>query len=342
MRIHFVINPRAGKVCRRELAAAIREEFAGHDIRISPQPPVLPARQDICIQDLLWPAKELEEQTLVVAVGGDGTVNRVINAVRASGSPVGILPCGSSNDLAGALGIPTDFHQACQIIKAARLTDIDLVSVNDSLFATCGGIGFAAEVAARANLWRQGRSRAARLARALGRKAYHLALLRELCARWHPPRARIVSQEERQEASWFSVLISNQPKFGGFSASPSASNRDGLLDLCEMKSPRRRAGMLWISLRTFLGRADTCPEVHQHQSREVTIVSKKPVPFFGDGEILEYGRFFRIQIRPRALSVVVPDGQSTWERWQHIRGQAVDVVKFFLKKEQCLPMNMSA
>jgi diacylglycerol kinase (ATP) len=342
MRIHFVVNPSAGKLRRRQLEAAIRQEFAGHDIRISPLPPALPARQDVRIQDFLWPAKEMEEPTLVVAVGGDGTVNRVINTVAVSGTPVGILPCGSSNDLANSLGIPTDFHQACGVIKAARLTDIDLISVNGSLFATCGGIGFAAEVAARANLWRQGRSQAARLARAMGRSVYPLALLWELCARWHPPRARIVCPEGLREASWFCVLISNQPKFGGFSASPSASNRDGLLDLCEMKSPRRRTGMLRISLKTFLGRADTCPEVHQHQSREVTIVSRKPVPFFGDGETLEYGSFFRIQVRPRALSVVVSDGQSTWEQWQRARAQAGDVVKFYLKKERCLPMSMSA
>ena len=342
MRIHFVVNSNAGKIRRRELEAVIREEFADHDICISSRPPSLPARREVRIEDLLWPPREPEEPLLVVAVGGDGTVNRVINAVGASGAPVGILPCGSSNDLAGALGISRDFHQACQVIKAARLTDIDLASVNGCLFATCGGIGFAAEVAARANLWRQGQSRCARLARALGRKVYPLALLWELCSRWHPPRARIISREERQEASWFSVLISNQPRFGGFSASPSASNRDGLLDICQMKSPRRRAGMLRISLKTFLGRADTCREVHQYQSREVTIVSQNPMPFFGDGEVLDYGRFFRISVLPQALSVVVPDGPSTWDRWQHHRGQAIDLVKFYLRNERCVPMSMSA
>jgi diacylglycerol kinase (ATP) len=279
---------------------------------------------------------------MVVAVGGDGTVNRVINAVGTKNIPVGILPRGSSNDLADALGIPRDFRQACQVIKAARMADIDLISVNGTCFATCGGIGLAADVSARANQWRKGRSRISSLARALGRKVYPLAVLRELLGGWRPPEARIVSQEGCWQIAWFSVLISNQPNFGGFSASPAACNRDGFADICQMESPGRRGRMFWISLQTLRGRADNCREVSQRRAQEATIVARDPVPFFGDGEILEQGRFFRIQVQPRALWVVVPDGAKTWEWWKRIREQNMNLVRLSLRRERCQPMIMSA
>jgi len=137
-------------------------------------------------------------------------------------------------------------------------------------------------------------------------------------------------------------LVSNQARFGGFSASPKANNRDGLVDICRMRAPSRRLRMLWISLQTLLGRADNCGEVSQHQTRDVTIVTRDPVSFFGDGEILDRGRFFRIQNHPRALWVVVPHGTKTWPWLKHARDQSEQLVKYYLRRPSCRPMTISA
>jgi len=296
MRIHFVINPKAGRVRYGRLAAAIRREFDGYDTHITPRLAVPPAATD-----------------MVVAVGGDGTVNRVVNAVAPRGVPIGILPRGSSNDLAAALGIPGDFHSACEIVKAARITEIDLVSVNGKYFAICGGLGLAAAIAQRANRWKEGPDRMAGAVKVLGRKVYLLAAIFELCGRWRPVRARVLCEGRMREALWTSLLICNQPHSGGFCPSPLASNRDGLLDLCEIQAPPQRARILWISLQVLRGRADNCPEVSQHRTTAVTIVSPKPMPFLGDGEILDFSRQFRIKVHPRVLRVAVPDNKKAME-----------------------------
>lgn len=342
MRLHFVVNPKAGRIRCGDLVAAIREEFVGHDIRISSTPPIIPEKKLFRIEDLLWPSVQEDVEEMVVAVGGDGTVNSVINAVGVKNVPVGILPCGSSNDLAGALGIPTDFHKACQVIKAARLMDIDLISVNGRYFVTCGGLGLASQVADRANRWRTGQNRLSRLARFLGRRIYSLAVLRELFGKQHPLQARIITGDSDEEKLWLSLLVSNQPRFGGFSASPAACNRDGLADICEMKFPSRRGRLFKIAVLAYVNNADTCQEVSQHKAREFTMVTKEPVPFFGDGEILARGRFFRIQVRPRSLWVVVPNGARIWEWWRRTRDQTKNMVKCYLRRERCQPMNMSA
>ncbi len=358
MRIHFVLNPQAGRVRSRNLAAAIRREFTGHEIAVSSAPPNLPQPKTIRVEDLLWPASEPEALDLVVAVGGDGTVNRVINAVADRNIPVGIIPCGSSNDLAGQLGIPSDLRRACRVIRSARLTDIDLISVNGRYFATCGGFGLAGDVALRANVWRHEHGPAGdtarrtsawrrgsgwrfRLARRLGRRIYPLALLGELFGGWQPPIARVLCAEEDRAEAWFSLLVSNQPRFGGFSASPQANQRDGRMDICRMLAPAGRGRMLWIALMTYLGRADRCPEVSQRRVGEVTILAQEPVSFFGDGEILERGRFFRVRVHPRALWMVTPQGVRTWSWWRGCRDQQDQLIRYYLRRSSCRPMTTS-
>jgi YegS/Rv2252/BmrU family lipid kinase len=77
----------------------------------------------------------------IVAVGGDGTINEIINAVGDSGVALGIIPMGSSNELANMLGI-TDWPIACNILAARKVEDVDLGLINDKLFVTAASIGF--------------------------------------------------------------------------------------------------------------------------------------------------------------------------------------------------------
>ena len=342
MRIHFVVNPNAGRFCHQRQTADIRREFAGHDILISPRPPAMPQNKPFHLEDLFKSASEPKDPDIVVAVGGDGTVNRVVNAVAQRSIPVGIIPCGSSNDLARALGIPRNFRKACQIVKTAQLMDIDLVSVNGRYFGTCGGFGIAGRVAERANRWRQDRGRFFQMTRFLGRMVYPLALVREICGGWQPPQARIDTGESSLEDTWFSVLISNQPGCGGFTLSPGANNRDGLADICQMRAPASRLRWLWISLQTYLGRADTCPEVSRSHLRKVNIASQDPISFFGDGEILDWGYFFRVRVQPRALWVVSPNGHRTWRWWEQNREKKEKKVRDYFRRQSCRLTTISA
>ena len=77
----------------------------------------------------------------IVSVGGDGTINEIINAVGNANVALGIIPMGSSNELANMLGI-TDWTMACNILAARKVEEVDLGLINDKLFVTAASIGF--------------------------------------------------------------------------------------------------------------------------------------------------------------------------------------------------------
>jgi YegS/Rv2252/BmrU family lipid kinase len=287
----FVVNPHAGGVRYAAVAEAIRR-LAGSGATISPH----------------LPHPEGSASRLVVAVGGDGTVSRVINACDPRSLRLGLIPRGSANDLGRELAIPADLGQALRVIQGGRFADIDLIDVNGARFATCGGLGLATEVAARANAWKKRAGWHGRLARRLGSLIYAVAALVETRANGDRGiRATISAPGFCRRALLTTVLISNQPRFGGrFSASPLASNQDGEIHLCGLTAPLSRARVLRVCLEIYRGTAGRCPEIFQFRAPSASIETEEEVPFFGDGEVLARGRHFRIEVLPRALKVAVP------------------------------------
>jgi diacylglycerol kinase (ATP) len=280
----FVVNPHAGRVRASALRRAIRDRFADREAVISCETPDPAAPR------------------LVVAVGGDGTVNRVINRCDPSRLRLGIVPRGSANDLGAELRIPRDLGGAFDVIEAGRYAEIDLVSVNGSRFATCGGFGLAADVAMRANGWKAGPR--GRVARRLGPLVYLLAAMRELVGRPRPILATIRANGATRRVSLTTALVSNQARFGGFfSASPDASNRDGELHLCAVAAPLGRARLMWVAARLLAGRPVSSPKLLDLRARSLTVETDVEVSFFGDGEVLARGRRFQLDVLPRALRV---------------------------------------
>jgi diacylglycerol kinase family enzyme len=294
------------------LATAIAKEFSGWEIQISAD---LPAA-------FTSPIGQTRPRTfatqrsgqagpdLIVAVGGDGTANRVLNASVGHGVPLGILPCGTSNDLAHNLGIPRQFKHACTVIKQAHLAAIDLVAVNGFCFATCGGIGLPAAVAARANRWRRQKP-LSWLTRLLGRGVYLLATCRELHHGAGSVWATVATNGGPRAGKWTAVIISNQSRFGGFCVAPLASNQDGRLNLCEIQAPKRSSRLFAIVRKAWQGNPETCPEIALRSAGAVRLFTPEAVPFMGDGEILLTDTVFRIRVVPEALSVVVPQTATT-------------------------------
>jgi diacylglycerol kinase (ATP) len=288
----FVVNPHAGGVRYSALAEAIRGRLAGREATISADLPRFDERSP----------------RLVVAVGGDGTVSRVINACEPRSLRLGLIPRGSANDLGTELAIPADFERAFRVIQGGRYAEIDLLTVNGARFATCGGLGLATDVAARANEWKAGVGWPGRLARSLGPLVYPLAAIAETgTGAPRSIRATLRSEGLTRQVELSTALISNQPRFGGgFSASPLASNQDGHLHFCGLLAPRSRARLLRLSWALYRGSAEDCPEIFQVRASSLSIETEEDVAFFGDGEVLARGRLFRIEVLPRALKVAVP------------------------------------
>ena len=292
MLARFVVNPRAARVPHASLEEVLREEFPDWDLRLG---------ADLATGD------PDARPDLVVAVGGDGTVHRLLDQLRGRAVPLGILPCGRANDFARALGLPRDLRRACAVLRDGAVADIDLVSVNGRPLATCGGLGLVASVSARANGWRSRAGLGARVARRLGSAVYAAAMGLEIAGGWTPVTARITSPEGSHEARLAAFLVSNQPRFGGrLCVSPRASNRDGHLHLCEIRSPRRRWRMLGIGVCAWTRGLGDAPEITRTLVREAEISTERDQFFYGDGEPVAWGRRFCLRAEPAALRVIVP------------------------------------
>jgi diacylglycerol kinase (ATP) len=308
MRYRFVINTAAGRVRLESVRKLIGAEFAGlsHEIAVDPPAARLAA---FCAGSEGGDRKDGREEHdgwTIVVVGGDGTVNRVINTPQASGAVIGIIPLGTANDFAAGLQIPDDPIAACRVIRAGRVRRVDLVEVNTKRFATCGGIGLAAEAAARANRWRRS---ARRTAGWLGWVLYPAAAFCEIAMPRRPGMLEIRCEGERLAADTMTLVVSNQARFGGrFATSPAASNSDGFFDLCDIRAPRSSARMFWVILGALTGRLGRMRDVVSMRGVAATLTLPDDVRFFGDGEILDIARSFEIRLLPSALRVLAPAG----------------------------------
>jgi len=301
MRILFVVNPRAARVSFNETCRLLRTEFRGHDV-------VLGSTVEQDLPGAGTDGGALSRSglpiDLVVAVGGDGTVNRVINALGGRNVPVGILPAGRANDFARNLGIPLHHRTACQLLHRPAIAHVDLVSVNGRLIGTSGGVGLVGAVSARAVLWRRGRGVRAWTASRLGAACYPAATLVELLAGTGVHRGRLSLDGRPNDVA--AVVVSNQPRFGRwFTTVPvERAPRDGLR-LCIVDAPRTRRRLLGICVRAATTGLSREPGVSVHMTRRCTLRFDEDVDFFGDGEFLMRGRRFDMRVLPGVLPLVV-------------------------------------
>jgi YegS/Rv2252/BmrU family lipid kinase len=242
---------------------------------------------------------------VLVAAGGDGTLNEVLNGIAdvpdgLQRARIGVLPLGTVNVFARELGIPRRFDQAWQTILQARETLVDLpcidCGVNGSLrrryFAQLAGAGLDARAIERVN-WS--------LKKKIGPLAYVVAGLRAL---GEPSPPITVSDGSRQHMGEL-VLIGNGQLYGGeFRIFPNAHVRNGLLDVCVF--PR----VNWFTLALcgpalLLGKRLPSRVAMHFQATALTLTSPSRVPLETDGELAgELPATFSVQ--RSALRVIVP------------------------------------
>ena len=221
----------------------------------------------------------------LVVVGGDGMVHLGLNALAGSDLPhgtvpLGIVPTGTGNDMARALGIRAhDVPAACATVLAAlasggRLIDAGRATSAGSSrwFAGVVSAGFDAAVNERANAWRWPR----------GKARYHLAMLREL-ASFRAIQYTVTADGERWQQGAMLISVANgQSIGGGMKITPDAVIDDGYLDLF-IVGPLSRSGLLKVFPKVFSGGHLGHPAVHIRRARKVEL-SADNVVAYADGE----------------------------------------------------------
>lgn len=229
----------------------------------------------------------------VVAWGGDGTVNEVGRGVAFSSSALGIVPGGSGNGLARALGIPTDPAAALRHAITAPVRIIDAGEIAEHLFFNIAGVGFDAHVAHAFSQGAGGR----------GLQRYVRVVSRELLA-YRPATYRVAIDGDTTEHRAFLLSIANGPQWGnGAQIAPGARLDDGLLDVVIAEAPTALHAV-WQVPRLFTGTIDRAPGVTTRRASEVTITAEAPPCLHVDGEPVQNDACeLHARVQPLALRV---------------------------------------
>lgn len=170
------------------------------------------------------------EYDFVMAVGGDGTVNEVVNGLVASGSdiPLAILRAGTVNDFATAMGLPSDLLGISRMIEEYQTERIDIGRINDRYFLNVAAGGILSEIAH--NVPSESKT-------VLGRLAYYVEGLKEITSlHFDTVPIRFETEDRSFEEETFLMIIANSRSVGGFvNIAPKATVNDGLLDVCIIK-----------------------------------------------------------------------------------------------------------
>jgi diacylglycerol kinase (ATP) len=235
------------------------------------------------------------DHDVIIAIGGDGTVNEVVQGMVFSDTPLGIVPGGTGNDFIRSLHIPNRLEQAVDIILAGQTRRIDVGKINNTYFAN--NIGFGFDAAVNMTTYSMG-------ARAGGLSLYMRALIKTL-GKYRPVPLTITMNGRTIDQETFLLSIGNGATCGGgFKLTPHAKLDDQLLDVTLLK-PLPLASLLWHFPEVFLGTIDRAPCASLERTTELTITSHGPVPIHVDGEIFPGNENrYQVSLVPRALTVI--------------------------------------
>jgi diacylglycerol kinase (ATP) len=294
-----IVNPIAGRGAGERVIPRIVRLLREHGLSF-----------DLVRTERPWHAAELARQAVVsgyrtvVAVGGDGTSNEVLNglmAAREAGegeAAMGVLCVGTGNDFAYGMGIPLDLEEGCAALARGRTRRVDVGHARGFRYFGNGiGIGFDAAVNVVAS----------RLRRLRGFLVYLIAVLRTLLFYYRAPLTRIELDDQTLEQPALMISVMNGRRMGGgFLMTPFSRPDDGLFDLCIGKK-MSQLEMLSFVPRFMKGTQVGDPRVIMTRSRRVRVkVRDGTQVVHADGETLALDvRELDLEVIPQALSVVV-------------------------------------
>ncbi len=230
---------------------------------------------------------------IVVAVGGDGTINEVAGVLESSNKTMAIVPCGSGNGLARTLGIPLDNAKAIAKISGLKTTNIDVGMLNDKKFFNMAGMGFDAHISAHfANSVKRG---------FLG---YIKSTLQEV-ANYKPQQYEILIDGKLIKRDAFMLSLANSSQYGNNAhISPTASTQDGLLDICIIKPfPLRIFPLLGFRMFAKTVSQSMYVEIIKAKSFQITRQSAGPVHVDGEPFLME--TVLTVSVKPLALKIII-------------------------------------
>lgn len=245
-------------------------------------------------------AKEMAEEAVnknfdvIVAAGGDGTINEVASVVLRYNKILGILPLGSGNGLASHLNIPKNIKQAITVINNFKVERIDTASLNGKSFFNLAGIGFDAHLSA---LFSDSKKR--------GFNGYFKIGVKQILT-YKPQNYVLDIDGVEYKRKAFAISVANSSQYGNnVFISPKASVTDGLLDVCIIKpfSLLKLPKLSYIMLRA---KSDQSNMIEIISGKSIKIEREIAGAVHIDGEPLSLGESIEININPLSLKIIIP------------------------------------
>ena len=286
-KIVFIMNPISGTSDKKDIPYLIEElldkeqfdysiretEYAGHAYEI---------------------AKESKEQgiDIVVAVGGDGTVNEVGRALVHSNTALGIIPTGSGNGLARHLLIPMKIKGAIQVLNDCEITDLDYGIINEHpFFCTCG-VGFDAFISEK---FAEAGKR--------GPITYLENILKE-GLKYEPETYEIEAENGTIKKKAFLISCANASQYGNNAyIAPQASMSDGMIDVIIME-PFDALEASQISIEMFNKTLDKNNKIKTFRSKEIKIYRKAPGVIHYDGDPIDTGKEIVVTLKEKGIKIL--------------------------------------
>jgi YegS/Rv2252/BmrU family lipid kinase len=299
MKALLIINPAAGQGKRALASDAVHDAFREIDPEIYLTQTIGDAERTAEV------AAASGRYDCVIAAGGDGTVNEAATGVLKAWArtgiqvPLGIVPLGTQNVLAGELGLPAaSLHDLAAVVKTGRTRRIDVGRINDRYFLLMAGLGFDAAVV---------RDIQRPIKELIGPAAYAFATLAAL-TKYRSTSMKITLDGEVLTSEVFLLVVANAASYAyrQVKIAPFASLDDGWLDLCIFeRPPTDRIGFATQVAALFAGRHLRDPRVRYYRAREIRIDSDPSVGVQLDGDSYTTTPV-SISAVPRGLSVFVP------------------------------------
>jgi diacylglycerol kinase (ATP) len=275
---------------------------------------------DLVRTEYPWHASELTRQAVgegydvIVAVGGDGTVNEVLNGLMSmkgvgeARPALGVLCVGSGNDFAFGAGIPKDLEAGCRVLVEDQrcLVDIGIVTGGDYPQGRyfCNGIGIGFDAAAGFE--------AQKIKHLHGFLRYFVAAFKTIFLYYHAPRVRIeYNGRATKQLTLMISIMSGRRLGGGFMIAPQASMDDGLFDLCiadQISRPR----ILPLIPKFVKGTHASHPAIKTDRTDRIVVTALEGIlPAHADGEtVCVEGERLSLEILPRELEILYSPSEA--------------------------------
>lgn len=276
----FIVNPISGVSRKEKIVSFLKKK--GHNIVFTEYA----GHAEILARNA--------EDKIIVAVGGDGTVNEVARGILGTDKVLGIIPCGSGDGLALHLGISRLYKKAYKTILEGKVSAIDSAEINGHPFFSICGLGFDATVSERF---------------AKSGKRGLINYIKHGLKIWHkytPEKYHINIDGTEWENEAALITVGNSNQWGNNARiAPNADIMDGMLDIT-IVDMFMGIEIPTLALLLMTGKLSINSRVHCYRGKNITIKRPFKGPAHADGDWFNAGETLEIGIRPHSLNVIIP------------------------------------